>query len=81
MFGKKSVKINAILDKDIEALLRESQQYESLINGEIKCLCCQTTITVGNIGIILPFKKDNQILLGFYCERIDCTENYKEDNG
>lgn len=77
MFGKKNIEVNVILDQDLEMILQETNQYEDLFQGKIKCVSCKTNITMDNIGIIVPIKIDNILKVEFYCERIDCTETYK----
>ena len=78
MFGKKKIEVNAVLDTQIENLLKRTSQYEDLINGIIKCESCACTITSQNIGIMQPIENGTKIL--FYCERIDCAEEYKQSN-
>ena len=77
MFGKKNIEVNAILDKELEALLFETDQFEALLQGELKCVSCETTITTDNIGIIVPINSGKDLKAEFYCERIDCAEKYK----
>ena len=75
MFGKKKIEVNAILDNQIESLLKETGQFEDFINGNILCESCKTIITVQNIGIIQPIKDGKKVL--FYCDSKDCIEEYK----
>ena len=79
MFGKRMIEVNAILDDDIEMLLKETGQLEPLLQGKIKCISCNTTITTSNIGIIVPNKTKQGYQIDFYCERINCAERYKHD--
>lgn len=79
MFGKRKIQLNAILDTEIETLLRQTSQYEALISGNIFCKSCNTTITVENIGIIIPKNANNNSILEFYCEKINCMEDYKKN--
>lgn len=82
MFRKNKIKVNAILDTEIENLLKQTNQYEAIIEGKITCKNCGTTITPQNIGIILPIKNNNnEIVIEFYCERFDCTQKYTKENG
>lgn len=81
MFNRKKIKVKAILDTDLENLLKKTNQYESIIAGKIYCKNCNTVITIQNIGIVVPKKNNNENSLEFYCERIDCTEKYSKSNG
>ncbi len=78
MFGKKRIQVNAILDAQIEDLLKKTSQYEDFIEGQISCESCDSTITSQNIGIMQPINGGTKIV--FYCDRIDCTEQYKLDH-
>lgn len=79
MFGKKKIEVNAIIDTEVENLLRQTSQYESLLEGKIKCKSCNTVITPENIGIMIPTNTDSKIILEFYCEKINCMEEYKHN--
>lgn len=79
MFGKKKIEVNAIIDTEVEALLRQTEQYEDLVGGKIHCKSCNTTITPENIGIIIPNNTDTKVVLEFYCEKINCMEEYKHN--
>ena len=77
MFGKSKIEVNAIIDSDIENLLRETSQYENIIKGEYKCKSCGIVITPENIGIIIPKHDDFGLHLDFYCEKVNCMDEYK----
>ena len=76
----KNNKVKAILDTDLEEMLKRTNQYEKIINHKIFCKSCGTVITIENIGIIIPVHKDDKSYFEFYCERIDCLEHYKRLN-
>lgn len=79
---KKKLQVNAVLDSDLEQLLQNTNQYESIIAGQVKCKNCNSVITIQNIGIIVPVvKKGENLSFDFYCERIDCTNKYQRENG
>jgi len=81
MLNRKKIRVKAIMDTDLENLLKKTNQYEEIIAGKTLCKNCGTVITIQNIGIVVPKKINNENLLEFYCERIDCTEKYSKDNG
>lgn len=41
MKQKRIQTINAILDQDLEALLKQTDKYEDLVNGRILCENCK----------------------------------------
>ena len=79
MFGKKKIPVNAILDSDVEKLLRETALYEDLMLAKLKCQSCNVSITIENIGVIIPKVTEGKINLEFYCEKINCMEEYKQN--
>lgn len=81
LFGSKKVKISAVLDTDIENLLKETKQYEDFINGVLKCKCCGNVLTIENIGIIVPDNSTGVLRLEFYCDNVLCLQKYNIENG
>ena len=81
MLRRKKIQVKAILDTDLENLLKKTNFYESIVAGEIHCKNCNTIITIQNIGIVVPQKITHANSFEFYCERIDCTEKYNRNNG
>ena len=74
MAGK--VKINAVLDSEIENLLKGSRYYEAFINNKYRCEVCGITINIDNVGIIFPIQNEEEIDIGFICDNYDCIEEY-----
>ena len=58
MVENKQSNIKAILDTDLEKLLKETKQYNAFVDGELQCVYCGTTITIDNLSIILPIIKE-----------------------
>lgn len=79
MFAKRKIEVNAIIDTEIENLLRKTMQYEDLVSGKILCKSCGTIITPENTGIIIPINQELKVVLEFYCEKINCMEDYKHN--
>ena len=78
MFSRKNkIEVNAILDNQVEELLKKTSQYEDLVEGKLRCRSCGSIINPQNIGIMLPV--DNGDNIEFYCDRADCAEQYKLD--
>nr|WP_321451577.1 hypothetical protein [uncultured Carboxylicivirga sp.] len=75
---KKKIEVNAILDTQVEDLLKKTAQYEDLVEGRLKCNSCGSIITTQNIGIMQPIENGSKIK--FYCDRVDCSEQYKLDH-
>ena len=69
--------INAIMDKDLNKILIQTEQYEDFINGNLKCECCGNKITIDNISTLVPYETDEGIKLKFYCNKIDCVNSEK----
>lgn len=81
MLNRKKIQVKAVLDTDLENLLKKTNLYESIVAGTIQCKNCNTIITIQNIGIVVPKKINNSNSFEFYCERIDCIEKYSRNNG
>ena len=81
MKQKRIQTINAILDQDLEALLKQTDIYEDLVNGRILCENCKKVIAIENIGIVLPDIQNDTMKLRFYCDDIDCIQKYYLENG
>lgn len=81
MKQKKIQTINAVLEEDLEALLKQTDKYEDLVNGRVLCENCNKIITIQNIGIVIPDIKNNSIELKFYCDDIDCIQKYYLEDG
>lgn len=79
MFGKNKIEINAIQDSDLTEALKQTSQFNDLVEGKIHCVSCNTVITENNIGVIQPKNKDGKTKLSFYCERIDCVDEFKRN--
>jgi len=53
--------IYAVHDRDLEVFLKSIGLLEKITNGEIKCVECDTVITLENIGFIFPSKEKIEI--------------------
>jgi hypothetical protein len=60
--------ILAVHKQKLEQFLRGLELWEPLIRGEVKCTVCRETITVDNIGAIVP--SGNEIVL--CCSKHTC---------
>ena len=79
MFGKNKIEVNAIQDSDLTEVLKQTSQFNDLVEGKIKCVSCGTLITESNIGVIQPQTKVDKTELTFYCEKIDCVDEFKRN--
>jgi hypothetical protein len=69
--------VNAVMDSDIEKLLRQTDYYDKIICGEIRCASCDSPISIERIGIIIPtVHSEDNFTLSFYCENLTCIEKY-----
>ena len=80
MVENKQSNIKAILDTDLEKLLKETKQYNAFVDGELQCAYCGTTITIDNLSIILPIIKEGHTTLNFCCDNAVCLAKFRKDH-
>lgn len=69
--------VNAVMDSDLERLLRQTDYYDKIICGEIRCASCDSSILIDRIGTIVPtILQDDKFTLSFYCDNLTCIEKY-----
>lgn len=66
--------IPAVHKQKLKEFLKKLEVWESFSRGELTCACCGTTISLDNIGFIIP--SDEDIL--FCCSNIDCIYKIKK---
>lgn len=66
--------ILAVHKQKLEEFLRKLELWEPLSKGQLKCRVCGTTITIDNIGFVIPSGED--ILL--CCLNVECVYKLKE---
>ncbi len=79
MKKNKEQAINAVLDTELESILKLTDSYEKILNGEIYCKYCNNVITLSNIGVMLPIRVESNIELEFICENVECLEKYNHE--
>ncbi|MCQ2193555.1 MAG: hypothetical protein MJZ28_01240 [Paludibacteraceae bacterium] len=67
-----NVKVQAIIDTDLEKLLAQSNQLDDFIEGKIICPVCGTVITEDNIGILYPIEHSGKIIFEMHCNNSNC---------
>lgn len=80
MVRKEQSNIKAILDSDLEKLLKRTKQYNAFVDGELRCVYCGTTITVDNISIIIPSVKEGVEILNFCCDNPACLAKFRNEH-
>lgn len=65
--------VQAIMNTELVDILKQTGQYEDVINGFVKCECCGREITLDNISTLIPFEQDEEIKIKFYCDHLDCV--------
>lgn len=70
---KSQQKVQAIMNTELVDILKQTGQYEDVINGFVKCECCGREITLDNISTLIPFEQDGEIKIKFYCDHLDCV--------
>ncbi len=71
----KKNKIKMIYDSDLVTLLKSINEYNNIIDKKIKCLYCNNLVTIENLQVILPIKRD----IKFICSNIDCLKKLKNE--
>ncbi len=66
--------IIAVHKQKLDEFLRKLELWESLTRGELKCQFCGVSISLDNIGFIIP--SGQEIL--FCCFNSECICKYKE---
>jgi hypothetical protein len=66
--------ISAVHKQKLEEFLRELELWEPLLRGNLNCAVCRATISIDNIGFIIPSGQD--ILL--CCSNIECIDKIKK---
>lgn len=64
----KNNQLNVVHDDDLIKLLKSLSVYDSVVNGEHKCLFCDNVITLDNLESIVPHEGTIQ----FTCDATDC---------
>lgn len=65
--------ILAVHQQKLEELLRKLGLWEALTKGELKCHQCEVTISLDNIGLIIPSGNEIQVC----CSKTDCMFKMK----
>ena len=66
--------IKAVHDDDLKSLLSSLGYYEKVRNGECQCHFCLQTISMNNLGAILPLNGK----IAFLCDSADCLQKMIE---
>jgi hypothetical protein len=74
------IQVAAILNEDVEKVLRATKYYEDFFSGRFSCRNCNQIVTEKNLGVIIPIVDEGRIRLNFYCENSECIEKYYSSN-
>jgi hypothetical protein len=66
--------ILAVHKQKLEEFLRKLELWEPLVKGELKCHECGATISLDNLGLIIPADQEIQIC----CTKTDCVFRMKQ---
>jgi hypothetical protein len=66
--------ILAVHKKKLEEFLTKLELWNPLVRGELKCINCGVTITLDNIGLIIP--SGDRIVV--CCSNAECMFNAKK---
>jgi len=70
-------KILAVHKGKLEEFLKKLELWEPLTRGELKCVVCGTTISIDNIGLIIPSGDKISVC----CSNVECIFKMKELRG
>jgi len=65
--------VRAMLDEDIEVILRKLEQLDAVQQGEVYCSQCGIPLALKNIQIIVPLGESR---FQYVCNRTECVEAY-----
>jgi hypothetical protein len=63
--------LNAVLDEDLQGLLRSIGQLEPIERGEVICVKCGAPITLENLQLIIPMSEGKYHIV---CNTSSCIE-------
>ena len=66
-------KIKAIYNEDLEKFLSKKGELSKIEKGERFCSICGLPININNIGLIIPYEKNQ---LKYVCDSSECIEKY-----
>lgn len=69
--------ILAVHKRKLEEFLRKLELWDSLTKGELKCAICGTTISLDNVGLIIPSGDK----IAVCCSGAECMFKIKELQG
>jgi len=64
----KKPEVLAVHKQKLEEFLKELELWEPLLRGKLACVVCGITITIDNIGVIIPSGED----IVFCCSNPAC---------
>lgn len=69
--------ILAVHKRKLQEFLEKLELWEPLLKGELKCIVCEVTISVDNIGLIIP-RGDT---ISVCCSSVECLFKVRELRG
>ena len=72
--GQEKPEILVVHKQKLEEFLRGLELWEPFLRGELKCALCEATITLDNIGFIIP--SGNDIVL--CCSKLECVHKMRK---
>jgi hypothetical protein len=64
-------KLQAVLDEDLEGLLKSIGKFEDILNGGVTCHFCSELISLRNLQAILPLSRNE---FQFICNNPSCVD-------
>lgn len=72
----KQERLNAVLDEDLQQLLKKVGEFERIERGEVYCSCCGIPITLKNIQILMPLADG---AFEYVCQSAACMELFTRE--
>jgi len=69
--------LRAVLDEELETLLRSIGQLELLRDGQAVCGVCGKPVDLTNLQMILPLKEEK---FQFVCSEPSCVERFSSNS-
>lgn len=71
----KDSRLQAVHDDDLITLLTSLGKYDKVCTGQSSCSFCKKTITLENLGAIVPINGE----IAFSCDSLICINNMVEE--
>ena len=75
MINMKNVEIKAVHNKKLKKYLESIGELNKIMNGNVKCFCCNEIVNLDNLRCIIPTKNKK---VTYCCSKLNCYQNMFE---